>query len=45
MEKVIVSNNRIHKFDTVGNRFEFYYDEGNDSFFVFDNVLKIKMFS
>ena len=42
MEKVIVSNNRIHKFDTVGNRFEFYYDEGNDSFFVFDNVLKIK---
>ena len=41
MKKVIVSNNRIHKFDTIGNRFEFYYDEGNDSFFVFDKELNI----
>jgi hypothetical protein len=42
MKKVIVSNNRVHKFDTIGNRFEFYYNEGNDSFYVFDKELNIK---
>ena len=36
------NNKEIHKFDTIDNRFEFYYNEVSDSFFVFDKLLNKK---
>jgi len=33
---------KIHKFDTIGNRFEFYYNERNNNYYVFDILLNTK---
>ena len=33
---------KIHKFDTIGNRFEFYYNEETNDYYVLDKLLKTK---
>lgn len=45
MKKVLKSNKKdikLHKFDTIGSRFEFYYNETNETFFVNDLLLSTK---
>lgn len=45
MKKVPKSNIndvKLHKFDTIGNRFEFYYNEANKTYFVNDLLLNTK---
>ena len=40
--KSIINDVKLHKFDTIGNRFEFYYNESNKTYFVNDLFLNTK---